>query len=191
MTLSLAARAARYNLAHPDWPPLHVSGRWLYGIWMLGNDYRGSGFYGSYPPGYLRRVMTMFPDVDAARVLHLFSGALPPDTPGTRLDIQGEADIIGDAHRLSECAPGPWDLILADPPYSCEDSVHYGTPMVDRNRVVRECAKVIAPGGWLVWLDQVWPMFRKDALHFCGTIGVFRSTNHRYRMVGLFERVGR
>lgn len=188
MTLTLADRADLYNQAFPDYPPLHVWGRWLYGVWDMGYNYRGSGFYGSYPPSYLRRVLTMFPDIDGHRMLHLFSGSLPAGTPGVRLDIQGDADITGDAHYLSEVAPGPWGLILADPPYSGEDSVHYGTPMVDRNRVVRECAKVLAPGGWLVWLDQVLPMFRKVDIQRVGSIGMVRSTNHRFRMVNMFVR---
>ena len=34
------------------------------GIWGIGNNYKGSGYHGSYPPGYLKRVMSMFPDAE-------------------------------------------------------------------------------------------------------------------------------
>ena len=45
------------------------------------------------------------------------------------------------------------------------------------------------PGGNLVWLDQAWPMFRKDELRIWGVICVIRSTNHRVRAVFIFEKL--
>jgi hypothetical protein len=159
-------------------------------MWVLGNDYRGSSYYGAYPPNFLRRALTMFPD--AQQVLHLFSGSLPADEQHryVRFDCQGDADVIGDAHELSRYfQPDAFDLILADPAYSAEDSEHYGTPMITRNKVLAECAKVIQPGGFIIWLDQVLPMFRKRELHLCGAIGVVRSTNHRFRVAAFFRRV--
>jgi len=184
---ALVERAQLYTKAFPEYPPLRADGRWLDGMWILGNNYRGSGYYGAYPPQYVKRIMSLFPD--AQRVLHLFSGSLPPGNY-VRFDINPDlGDVCGDAHRLSEYfAAGSFDLILADPPYSKEDADHYGTPMVNRNKVVSECAKVLEPGGFLVWLDQVLPMFRKDELHFCGAIGLVRSTNHRFRVVAVFRR---
>ncbi len=36
----------------------------MYGTWLLGNDYRNrSSFYGAYPPGFLKRLAALFPDV--------------------------------------------------------------------------------------------------------------------------------
>jgi hypothetical protein len=161
--------------------------RWISGLWILGNDYKGSGYFGAYPPNYLKRVMAMFPD--AERVLHLFSGSLPPG-PYTRFDIGVGADVVGNAHRLSNYfKPGAFDLIMADPPYSAEDSLNYGTPMVQRNKVLKECVGILEPGGFVVWLDQVLPMFRKDALHLCGAIGIIRSTNHRFRVASFFKKL--
>ncbi len=83
-----------------------------------------------------------------------------------------------------------FDLILADPPYSIEDSEHYGTPMVRRNTVMKECASVLETGGFLVWLDQVLPMFSNRDWHLCGVIGIVRSTNHRFRVASFFRREG-
>lgn len=186
---SCTDRAALYAAAFPTLPPLSTHGRWLYGVWVLGNDYRGSGYYGAYPPGFLKRLMAMFPD--PGNVLHLFSGSLPASPDYTRFDIRETTpDVCGDAHRMSSYfTPSSFDLIVADPPYSVEDAEHYGAPMVNRNQVVRECVKVLRPGGHLVWLDQAWPMFRKAELHLWGTIGIVRSTNHRVRAVFFFERV--
>ncbi len=186
--MTLAERARLYNDRFPDRPPLVATERWLYGVWIVGNNYRGSGYYGAYPPGYLDRVMSLFPDVRPNRILHLFSGSLGPEVPGVRLDIRPEADIQGDAHELSRLAPGPWELIVADPPYSQADAERYGTTMVNRRKVIAECAKVMAPGGHLVWLDTVLPMYRKDELKLVGTIGVVGSTNHRIRFVFMWQK---
>jgi len=48
---------------------------WLYGIWQIGNYYkRKYDYYGSYPPSYLKRIYSLFPD--KTKLLHLFSGAI-------------------------------------------------------------------------------------------------------------------
>lgn len=184
---SLADRARLYKEAFPKFPAPRTDGRWLDTIWVLGNDYRGSGYYGSYPPNYLKRVLSMFPD--ASSILHLFSGSLPPGDY-IRYDVQGDAEVNGEAKDLSlYFDPESFDLILADPPYTQEDAEHYGTPLISRNAVLKECYKVLEPNGYIVWLDQVLPMFRKTELHLCGLIGIVRSTNHRFRVASIFKKV--
>ncbi len=183
---TLKERADFYNEAFPQYAKyawLQASDRWLWGIWSIGNNYKGSGYYGSYPPRYVDRVMSMFPD--AENILHLFSGSLTKEVEGDRFDVNPnvEPDIVGDAHKLSEIVTKKYDLILADPPYSEEDALHYGTAMVNRNKIVAECSLVLEEGGFLIWLDQVLPMYRKDTLERCISIGVERSTNHRFRQV--------
>ena len=37
--------ADRYNKRWPTRPPLVISGDWLYGVWMIGNDYRNKTTY--------------------------------------------------------------------------------------------------------------------------------------------------
>ena len=182
--LSLVERAKLYNGTFPKFPPLRADERWLDGMWVMGNNYRGSGYYGSYPPQYLRRVMALFPDSE--RILHLFSGSLPPGKY-LRFDSKG-GDVTGNAEKLSGYFHEQFDLILADPPYSTEDANHYGLPMVNRNKVLEECWCILEGGGYIVWLDQVLPMFRKDRLHLCGLIGMVRSTNHRFRVVSIFRK---
>ena len=188
--LSLRNRAELYNAKFPDYPPLVCTDRWLYGVWMLGNDYRSKqGFYGEYPPNYLKRITSLFPD--CVPVLHLFSGSLGEDCGGIRFDIDesGKPDVIGDAEQLSSYFPEDFfSVIYADPPYSGEDAQHYGHCLVNRNKVVAECVRVMRDGGFLVWLDQVLPMYRKSGLALVGTIGVIRSTNHRFRVVNIFQK---
>jgi hypothetical protein len=226
--LTLRDRADAYARAFPDFPASHLQivqeqGRdVLYGIWLLGNDYRTrSTLYGAYPRGYLDRVMALFPDAGDA-ILHAFSGALPPG-PYSRVDVVDRRGVP-DArfHQVDVCAlaaypewTGRFALVCADPPYSDADADRYGTRMVDRRRAMAALARVTAPGRFLVWLDCVWPMHRKDtwqtvgrvlldelvddvplaedampedSWQVAGRIGLVRSTNHRVRLVSIFER---
>ena len=136
--MTLEERAASYRRAFPKFPPVHVTDRWLYGVWTLGNDYRGTGYYGSYPPSFLRRVWSLFPDVDG-RVLHLCSGSLPRGTRGVRLDYWTalEPDVAGDAHALPFVGAA-FQVVIVDPPYGGDHAARYHLPMVNRRRVVRE-----------------------------------------------------
>lgn len=186
---SLQERAGFYKKTFPTWPAPRADERWIDGMWVLGNNYRGSGYYGSYPPNYLKRVMSMFPD--AEKILHLFSGSLPKGNY-IRYDLNQnlEAEVHGNAHNLSESFPTEsFDLILADPPYSSEDADHYGVSVINRNIVIKEVGKILTPNGYLIWLDQVLPMFRKDQLYLCGLFGVIRSTNHRFRVSCWFRKI--
>lgn len=189
--ISPEERVRLYAEAFPNFPPPTVgnNGR-IEGLWLMGNNYRtNSKLYGAYPHGYMARISSMFPDCE--KKLHLFSGSLPPgdyiraDTYAGR-----RPDVLADAHRLSEVfPPGTFDIIYADPPYSEEDALHYGTCMVDRSKVLEECRKVLKIGGWLIWLDQVWPMYSKEVWRWGLVIGMIKSTNHRVRAVFGFERI--
>lgn len=160
----------------------------LCGTWVMGNNYQvKSRYYGGYPHGYLRRVKALFPD--KSRVLHLFSGQVEKDVfNGVTVDnnAANNPDIIADAHDLPFY--NEFDLVLADPPYSVEDCEHYGCAMVNRNMVLSQSSKVLVRGGHIVWLDQVLPMYRKVDLVTTGYIGMVKSTNHRFRVVTIFEK---
>jgi len=73
------------------------------------------------------------------RVLHLFSGRVnTAEFPGDTCDVNAalEPTFIADAHDLTGVPIENYDLMVADPPYSAEDAAHYGTPLVNRNKVV-------------------------------------------------------
>lgn len=192
MALTVEQRAASYNAAYPMYPPLVTWGRWLYGIWEIGNNYRNTTpLYGAYPPGYLDRLAAIFPDYPRSTWWHVFAGSLPPEESRRRIDVNPDRspDLLADAQRLSNhLTLGAMDFVAADPPYSEEDAVNYDTPMPNRHKVMRELAYTVAPGGQLAWLDTVKPMYRAAEWHLWGEIGIARSTNHRVRFVFLFER---
>jgi len=198
--LTLAERSASYASKFPKWPAPRTDDRWLDGMWVMGNDYRAvvrdeddKPFYGAYPPNYVARIMSLFPD--AERVLHLFSGSVPFSETYARFGNTvtqplGPNDHEEMVERLTKFYQAQqFDLILADPPYSPDDAQKYNVPYLNVKLALSESHAVLEPGGHLVWLDTKLPMFRKDMWHLWGVIGIVRSTNHRFRVVSIFERL--
>lgn len=199
-TLTLLDRIGAFRAAYAKWP---ASWPWLvreqdhdvmYGVWVIGNDYRNkTPYYGAFPRGLVERIMALFPDVGGS-VLHVFSGSLPAG-PYVRLDMNAalEPDVVGSVYDVAELfSPAKWSafpLVIADPPYSAADARRYNTPMIDRGRATAALGTVTAPGGHLVWLDTCWPMHRKRVWRTVGRILIQRSTNHRARVLSIFERV--
>lgn len=160
------------------------------GTWIMGQNYRvKSGYYGGYPAGYLKRVKALFPE--KKNVLHLFSGRVDTAAfPGDTVDLNEKMrpTYLADAHKLADVPVHKYDLVMADPPYSIEDCEHYGTPMIQRNVVMRTLGQNMKSGAHVVWLDQVLPMFRKVDFTIEAVIGMVKSTNHRFRVVTVFRR---
>lgn len=203
-------RALRYSESFPERPPLASTQEWVTGTWCIGACYKNPNpLHGAYPHGYLERVHAMFPD--ARSVLHAFSGGLRPEMAlGHLVESAPSATVAeisielvdlhgpeqgryptwrGDVLAMPEEWAGRFDLILADPPYSVADAEKYGVKMPNRRDVMRALRRVCQKGGNLVWLDQVWPMHRKDQWKCWAHIGLVRSTNHRVRLVSMFEAV--
>lgn len=162
----------------------------IVGTWVMGQNYTvKSGYYGGYPAGYLRRVKALF--CDKQSVLHLFSGKVDTVTfPGDTVDINAltAPTYVDDAQSLDNVPVSKYDLVLADPPYSVEDCDHYKTSMVKRNKVMAALGKKMTSGAHVVWLDQVLPMYRKVDFKIIGVIGMVKSTNHRFRVITIFEK---
>lgn len=193
--LTLNGRAAAYARIFPTcrnavW--VAGGGRWLYGHWAIGQDYSNlSKYYGAYPRSYLKRVHALFPDILQRDTLHAFSGSLPAGDY-TRLDLNENLspEIWGSVYDVALLTKRKFQLVLADPPYSPADAEKYGTPPLNKRLAIASLAAVTDAGGFLVWLDQVWPMYRKAEWDCIGQITLIRSTNHRVRMVSIFQRKG-
>lgn len=162
----------------------------IVGTWIMGNNYKvKSTYYGGYPATYLKRIKALFPDKKS--VLHLFSGKVDLSAfPGDTVDINPDLNptYMDNAQTLEKVPLEKYDLILSDPPYSIEDCEHYGTSMVKRNKVMKALSRTVS-GTHIVWLDQVLPMYRKDTFSLDGVIGMWKSTNHRFRGISIFRRI--
>ena len=64
-----------------------------------------------------------------------------------------------------------------------------GTPMVNRNKVIAALSAGLPSGAFIVWLDEVYPMYAKSRLRPEALIGIVGSTNHRFRMLTVFQRM--
>lgn len=190
--IGLAARVANYHrvTGFPESLFIGGDGR-IVGTWIMGNNYRvKSEYYGGYPAGYLRRVKALFPD--KINILHLFSGKVDKSIiPGDTVDINSdlEPDYVDDAQTLEKVPLESYDLVMADPPYSVEDAERYQTTMVKRNKVMAALGARLTLGCHVVWLDQVLPMWKKVEFDLVGVIGIVKSTNHRFRVVTIFQRI--
>ena len=191
--MTVQERIESYTRTLPYPRSLFVGGdNRIVGTWIMGNNYHAtSSIYGSYPHGYLRRVRALFPEKKSP--LHLFAGEVDLKTwPGDTLDLNPDVrpTYVCDAQQdLSGIPLESYDIVLADPPYSVEDAERYQTTMIKRNKVMRRLAERCKAGTHVVWLDQVLPMYRKSEWAIVGVIGMVKSTNHRFRVVTLFERI--
>jgi hypothetical protein len=64
-----------------------------------------------------------------------------------------------------------------------------GQYLVNRNKVMATLDERLSPGAFVVWLEQVLPMNRKDQFKIECVIGIVGSTNHRFRVLTWFRRV--
>jgi hypothetical protein len=169
----------------------------LYGCWMVGNMYKAvNGYYGEYPPKFLDRVKSLFPG--RHRILHLFSGSVKTDgiwEMSFDLNPTLGADTCGNAADLAAFWPRDWfDIIMADPPYSPEHAERYGFKMPNIPEVIRQCHKVLRPGGMLVWLSTRAPIYRArpkypDRFSFKGLVMLQSGSNRLFRGVTFLEKI--
>lgn len=188
MKYTTADRVELYNQAFPKWPNMFYEKNWIIGCWSIGNNYASKNkFYGEFPRGFLKRLMSMFPD--KKNILHLFSGSLEPGDY-TRVDISDKfnPDILGSAENISELTDEKFDLIICDPPYQKSDSEIYGCKHPNKFKVTKECNKIATDDAHLCFLDERLVMYRKREWTRIADILITRSTNHRFRAVTIFEK---
>jgi len=189
--LSPKERAENFERTFPQYSSLVVHNDRLYGFWLIGRWYASDrSFYGSYPPSYLKRITSLFPD--CAKILHLFSGTVKGDGINElTYDIKPELEpnICDDASNLLQhFQSSEFGLILADPPYEARDFEKYGCQPFNKGKVVKDCSVIVKPGGFLVWLDTILPPFSKRDWQLYGIIGLVQSTNHRTRAISIFQK---
>jgi hypothetical protein len=144
--------------------------------------------YGQFPRALIGKLL---PWLRCARheILHVCSGSLPPGE-GTRVDVRHEArpDILADGRALP-LRSGSWrGGILVDPPYSAHYARElYGVEYPRPSQLLREAARVIAPGGriGLVHYITAKPV---DGIRFVRAFGLSTGFDMPMRAVSIYER---
>lgn len=92
------------------------------------------------------------------KILTVFAGM---SKFGVRVDLCAEVkpDYIGDVHKLTTFMPErDFDLVMADPPYSDEESRDlYGMPKLNYAKWTVECDKVLRPNGLFIIYHKLVP----------------------------------
>jgi len=182
-----------YNETFPFYPPLVIHPiHGVTGIWFCRPEQRLAGlFWGSYPRGFLKRALSLFPH--AQRVLHCPSGTLENLPPGhVTLDLVRDdlrrPMVVGDVHHLP-FTDESFDLVLCDRPYTAEDAKKYGTPMVSMAKFMSEARRVLKTNGYLGILDLItFPVCRKSEWRLRGIIGVVPWSNQRFRTFSILQK---
>lgn len=184
MTISVA----HYNAAFPRYPVTVEDKGWIYGVWYCGTGWQRVKLHGQYPRGFLDRALSLFPD--AVDILHCPSGTLV-GVPGITVDAISDdvrkPDIVADASDLP-FDDATFDLVLSDPPYTPKDSKIYGMPRFPERRFLKECHRILRPGGYLAMLHTRYPFYRRQDWDLRALIAVVTGAGRATRMFSILER---
>ena len=131
-----------------------------------------------------------FEDWKQMRILNLFCGM---NKYGLRIDINTEVkpNIVADAHNFSDKVGGTFAVILADPPYSDEESKElYGTGKLNYKKWTNECDKRLSIGGILIiYHKYVVPNPNPEKYKVIKRIFIGNRTWHLPRVAIYFKKI--
>jgi SAM-dependent methyltransferase len=180
---------AAYNTKFSKYPMTVEDKGWIYGVWYCGTAWTKVKLHGQYPPGFLNRALSLFPE--AGEILHCPSGTLE-GVPGVTVDAIADEvrkpQIIANADKLP-FDENHFDLILSDPPYSKEDSKIYGMPTFPLGKFMAESHRILRPGGYLGMLHLYYPSYRRKQWKLRGLIAVVTGFQRATRMFSILEKI--
>ena len=167
-------------------------------VWILARP--TTGFYGSFPKGFLHRARALLGVSPTDAVLHVCGGmvrkypyrGLGPNDKTLDLDPACEPDFLQDARDPLPLNAGElWDAALIDRPYTEEDASHYATGSIalpGLNDLLRRALGVVPVGHRVGALDCLWghpgKMGKEVAVVAVGT-----GRNNRARWYCVYERI--
>lgn len=177
-----------FNRTFPKFPITVEDKGWVYGVWYCGTAWSKVRLHGQYPPGFLKRALSLFPDAEA--ILHVPSGTI--EGPGVTVDLVRDEvrrpQIVADAASIP-LPDASFDLILSDPPYTEEDSKKYGCPPFPMTSFVKEAHRLLRTGGHLGMLHTYYPSYRRKEFKLVGLVAVVTGFYRATRMFSIFEKV--
>lgn len=188
-SLSMKDRADIWNNTFEDstrWPMTVFNKNWLYAVWYCGTTYQKNLYYGQYPPTFLKRLLTLFPDKKI--VVHLCSGIVDQDIT---IDIKRELKptICADVQNLP-FRENVIDLYVGDPPYSRKEAEdNYGTSYPTMNKAMKSALPTLKIGGFFCILDVRYPSYsRKKGWALVGLIAVVTGFSKVTRITSIFRK---
>jgi SAM-dependent methyltransferase len=143
---------------------------------------------GGYPRGLIEYAGKLMGVHDHRKVVHLCSGSVRASLTFD-LRPQSEARVIADVRHLP-IASNSVRWVMCDPPYSANHAEElwgigreYPTPAA----ILRECARILAPGGTLAFLHFIVPKMPAQ-LDRIGTYGVTIGPGYRIRALTIARR---
>ena len=177
-----------YNRSFSKYPKLVYDKKWVYGTWYCGTSFVKCDFYGMYPPTYLDRLLSLFPN--AKKILHCPSGTVQNNgdiTVDCIIDEQRKPMIRADAGQLP-FKNKSMDLFISDPPYSKEDSKIYGCDPFPLGKMVKEAYRVLKLGGYLCVLHLYCPSYRRQNFDLQGLITIMTGFQRRVRILSILRK---
>lgn len=177
-----------YNDKFRKYPKLIYDKGWSYGTWYCGTSFKKCNFYGMYPPTYLDRILSLFPN--AKCILHCPSGTIKNNgdiTIDCIVDENRKPMIRADAGNLP-FKNRTFDLILSDPPYSKEDSKKYGCKPFPLGKMLKESHRILKLGGYLCVLHLYCPRYRRKDFDLQGLITIMTGFQRRVRILSIFRK---
>lgn len=175
-----------YNETFPRYPRMIRDAGWIHGTWYCGTAWRRVRLHGQYPPGFLERALSLFPD--AKNILHCPSGTV--EGPGMTVDLVKDEVRRPKVQASADRFPFPddsFDLYLSDPPYTERDSRRYGCPPFPIGRAMDEAHRVLRPGGYLGMLHLSYPMHRRKDWDLRGIVAVVTGFRRATRVFSIFR----
>lgn len=174
------------NVNRLKYPPTVYAQGWIYGVWYCSTSFQKARWYGAYPATFVKRVRAMFPD---QRFLHLCCGGCKIENAvNVDLNPKAESDLCADVERLP-FTNGSFGMVLIDPPYSELDAQRYKVPrLINTRKTMREAQRVLRSGGYLLWLDEKYPSYRRGDWQLVGLIGIVTGFERRARVLSIFQK---
>lgn len=149
--------------------------------WLCGPP-PSTGQRQQYPSRFEKNLFETYPELQEESVLHMFSGACEwGDTTDVREETR--ADIVAPFDDLPEI--GPYDAVVADPPYNAGFATEWDEELPRPKHVADAARGVLRDGGRLFLLHiLILPAYKelgleRLALHpiLCGPNNVIRVLN--------------
>jgi hypothetical protein len=177
------------NVNKLGYPKTIVDKNWIYGVWYCGTSFQKSIYYGQYPKTFVKRIVAMFPNT---KILHLCCGRCKIEG-AVNVDFHElpEVDIVANVEDLpADLKQKQFDVVLIDPPYSEQDADRYKVPrLVSAQKVMRQAKESLKEGGYLCWLDEKYPMYKRADWKLIGLISIVTGFERRVRVLSIFKNL--